>query len=85
MKKKMLVVLGMTAFLLSGCMGKEEIVQTEQIEVSEMTILNTSKEMAGISLSTKNVYIITIATFAIIDGKNKIIRKTLCANIFLYI
>ena len=37
MKKKMLVVLGMTAFLLSGCMGKEEIVQTEQLEVSEMT------------------------------------------------
>ena len=37
MKKKMLAVLGMTAFLLSGCMGKEEIVQTEQLEVSEMT------------------------------------------------
>lgn len=37
MKKKMLMILGMTAFLLSGCMGKEEIVQTEQLEVSEMT------------------------------------------------
>ena len=37
MKKKMLVVLGMTVFLLSGCMGKEEIVQTEQLEVSEVT------------------------------------------------
>ena len=36
MKKKMLVVLGMTAFLLSGCMGKEETIQIEQLEVSEM-------------------------------------------------
>ena len=37
MKKRMLAVLGMTAFLLSGCMGKEETIQTEQLEVSEMT------------------------------------------------
>ena len=37
MKKRMLVILGMTAFLLSGCMGKEEAVRMEHLEVSEMT------------------------------------------------
>lgn len=30
MKKRIFLALGMTAFLLSGCVGKEETVQTEQ-------------------------------------------------------
>ena len=37
MKKRMFVVLGMAAFLLSACTGKEETVQNEEISVSEMT------------------------------------------------